>query len=109
MERAEAGVVLFGVVEPVPRLHREYLVFILAGPLGLLLPYFSRELPVNHDAPKVLVRYGGPAIVVSLGLLREQIKGAIPLIQAGIVFLVAAFISSYFWLMSDRRIVVVKR
>ncbi len=86
-----------------------YLIFTGVGPLGLVLPYFIRELLVDHDAPKVVLRWAGPAIVISLGVFREQIKGAAPLLQAGVLFVVAAYISSYFWLMSDSRIVVVRK
>lgn len=85
-----------------------YLVFAIAGPLGLVLPYFIREVLVDRDAPKVILRWAGPAIVISLGVFREQIKGAMPVLQAGVLFLVAVYISSYFWLMSDSRIIVVK-
>ena len=84
----------------------DYLVMTVGGVTGLVLPYFFRDFLVDNDSIKVVLRYAGVAILASLYLFRQQIKSAPPIAQACFLAILALYISSYFWLLSDARIVV---
>jgi hypothetical protein len=72
---------------------------------GLLLPYLARAALVDRlDAAIKVHRIAGIAIIAALVLLRDPIKSAGALGLALSLGLLGAYISAYFWLMSDPRV-----
>lgn len=72
---------------------------------GLLLPYVARGALVERlDASIKVHRIAGIGIIAALVLLRDPIKSAGALGLALSLGLLGAYISAYFWLMSDPRV-----
>ena len=72
---------------------------------GLLLPYLARDALVERLDTSIKVhRIAGIAILAALALLRDPITSAGALGKALSLGLLGAYISAYFWLMSDPRV-----
>ncbi len=94
----------FSLIPPFYNL--QYGLLTLAGLSGLILPYFFNEFMVENDPAKKVLHYAGISIALVAGFFGEQIKAGGVFVHAGLMFLVAYYISAYFWLLSDDRIVL---
>lgn len=91
-----------------PFYNPQYGVFTVAGLIGLLHPYFFREFMIENNVAKRILHYAGISIALTVGIFSETIKTSGIFIHAGLMFLVASYISCYFWLLSDDRIILNK-
>lgn len=78
---------------------------LIGAGVGLLLPFLARAALIGRlDASIKVHRVAGIGIIAALVLLREPIKSAGAIGLALSLGLLGAYISAYFWLMSDPRV-----
>ena len=88
--------------------HLQYYPITVAGILGLIMPYFFKEFMVENDVAKKVLRYAGIGIALGSGFFSDQIKAVDIIVCTSALFFLASYISCYFWLSSDERIVFTK-
>jgi hypothetical protein len=99
-----------GVAIATPIVSPPHWVFVPAAIAGLALPYFLRDALVEHVNGVLPVhRYSGMVILIGAGFFRDQLVLGHPILPTLVLLSLAIYISIYFWLLSDERIVIENR
>ncbi len=102
--------VVIAVAVAIPMARPAYWPVVVGAAIGLLVPYFSRAFLIKHlSKVQSAHRYAGLGILAVIFILREPIRQAGPVTLAICLGVLAAYISLYFWLLSDPEVVVRKR
>jgi hypothetical protein len=101
-------VLAFGALTPY--VQPAYWPMSVGAAVGLVLPGLARAALVRHlELVQRLHRYAGFGILIALVVLHRPIKQAGPVTAAVCLGLLAAYISVYFWLLSDPQVFVERR